>query len=64
MEYATRVARILARRLNQPVYVGCSIDAAALGSTMMIEEEAEGLKKIVDVVVERWEGRRMREGGN
>lgn len=32
-----------------PVYVGCSLDPGALG--LMVEEEMEGLGRIVDVVM-------------
>jgi hypothetical protein len=47
------VAKIVARRTKKPVYVGCSIDPNALG--MSVEEEMEGLKKIVEVIVEKYE---------
>lgn len=57
MEYATRTAKILARRMGVPVYVGCSIDSTALG--LVVEEEMEGLKRIVEVIMERWEKRRQ-----
>ncbi|KAJ5226381.1 hypothetical protein N7468_007606 [Penicillium chermesinum] len=52
IEYTTRVAKIIARRIDKPVYVGCSIDPNGLGLT--VEEEMEGLKKIVDVIAERY----------
>ncbi|KAL2871921.1 proteasome assembly chaperone 4 family protein [Aspergillus lucknowensis] len=55
-EYATRIAKILARRMGAPVYVGCSIDPAALSLTP--EEEMEGLTKIVDTVIDKWQERR------
>ncbi|KAL2838886.1 hypothetical protein BJY01DRAFT_219619 [Aspergillus pseudoustus] len=51
-EYATRVAKILARRMHVPVYVGCSIDPSAL--SLLPEEEMEGLTKIVDTVMAKW----------
>lgn len=51
IEYTTRVAKILARRIRMPVYVGCSIDANGLGLT--VEEEIEGLTQFVNVVVEK-----------
>ncbi|KAF9883177.1 hypothetical protein FE257_003897 [Aspergillus nanangensis] len=54
-EYTARIARILARRMGVPVYVGCSIDPTAIG--LMAEEEMEGLTKIVNVIMERWEKR-------
>ncbi|KAF7593288.1 hypothetical protein BBP40_011747 [Aspergillus hancockii] len=53
VEYTTRIAKVLARRMRIPVYVGCSIDPTALGQT--VEEEMEGLTKIVDVIIKRWE---------
>ncbi|PWY90110.1 hypothetical protein BO70DRAFT_350068 [Aspergillus heteromorphus CBS 117.55] len=53
VEYTTRVAKILARRMRVPVYVGCSIDPVALG--LMVEEEMEGVRRVVEVVMERWE---------
>ncbi|KAL4880222.1 hypothetical protein BJY04DRAFT_191955 [Aspergillus karnatakaensis] len=52
-EYATRIAKILARRMGVPVYLGCSIDPTALG--LLPEEEMEGLTKIVDTVMARWD---------
>lgn len=51
IEFTTRLAKILARRMTRPVYVGCSLDPGALG--LMVEEEMEGLGRIVDVVMEQ-----------
>ena len=48
IEYATRLAKILARRLNGPVYVGCSVFVEG----MTTEEEMEGLREVVGKVVE------------
>ncbi|KAJ5458617.1 hypothetical protein N7475_010005 [Penicillium sp. IBT 31633x] len=53
IEYTTRIAKILARRFSIPVYVGCSIDPHGLG--LEVEEEMEGLTKIVNVIMEKWE---------
>jgi len=47
------VAKILARRTQKPVYVGCSIDPNALG--LQVEEEMEGLRKVVDLIMEKFE---------
>lgn len=47
IDYATRVARILARRTALPVYVGCSMNFAGL----MVEEEMEGLSKLIDTIM-------------
>lgn len=57
IEYATRLARILARRLKGPVYVGCSV--VVEGWT--VEEEMEGLGVVVGKVVEAAERERDRE---
>jgi hypothetical protein len=43
--------------MNIPVYVGCNIDPVATGST--VEEEMEGFSKIIDAIMEKWEGRRQ-----
>ncbi|RMJ24973.1 hypothetical protein PHISP_04171 [Aspergillus sp. HF37] len=51
-EYATRVAKILATRMDRPVYVGSSIKSEQLGLT--VEEEMEGVRSIVDAVMGRW----------
>jgi hypothetical protein len=50
------VAKILARRIRQPVYVGCSIDPNGLGQT--VEEEMEGLTHIVNLIVEKYEAQK------
>ncbi|KAL4799097.1 hypothetical protein BDV19DRAFT_355978 [Aspergillus venezuelensis] len=55
-EYATRIAKILARRMGVPVYLGCSINPVALG--LLPEEEMEGLTGIVDKVMKKWDERR------
>jgi len=39
-----------------PVYVGCSIDPNALG--LEVEEEMEGLRHIVNLVVEKYEAQK------
>ncbi|KAJ5642348.1 hypothetical protein N7490_006348 [Penicillium lividum] len=52
IEYTTRVAKILARRTGKPIYVGCSIDPNGLG--LAVEEEMEGLSKIVNVITEKF----------
>ncbi|RAK87427.1 hypothetical protein BO79DRAFT_197524 [Aspergillus costaricaensis CBS 115574] len=57
VEYTARVAKILARRMKTPVYVGGSIEPATMG--VMAEEEIEGVKRIVEVVVRGWEGMKI-----
>ncbi len=53
IDYATRVAKILARRTALPAYVGCSVNLAGV----MVEEEMEGLAKIIDTVMGKWKER-------
>lgn len=60
IDYATRTAKILARRMRRPVYVGCSIDTVAAGSTA--EEEMEGLAKIVDEIMKKWDEKQRADG--
>ena len=48
VEYATRLVKILARKLGGPVYVGCSVSVEG----MTVEEEMEGLRVVVGKVVE------------
>ena len=55
-EYATRLAKILARKLNGPVYVGCSVSVEG----MTVEEEMEGLGAVVRKVVEVGEREKAR----
>ncbi|KAI1615029.1 hypothetical protein EDD37DRAFT_649969 [Exophiala viscosa] len=50
IDYATRMAKILARRMRRPVYVGCSMNFA--GTTP--EEEMEGLTVAVDQIMQNW----------
>ncbi|KAK2762110.1 hypothetical protein FQN54_001117 [Arachnomyces sp. PD_36] len=59
IDYATRTAKILARRMSIPVYVGCSVEFE--GTT--VEEETEGLKKVIDSVIEKWNERREGQDG-
>lgn len=47
IDFATRVAKILARRTGKPAYVGCS---AVFGS-LVIEEEMAAVKAAVDGVM-------------
>lgn len=54
IDYARRAAQALARRMNIPVYVGCSVELSGQAA----EEEMEGLAKIVDRILGKWEERR------
>jgi hypothetical protein len=52
IEFTTRLAKLLARKLGKPVYVGNSISFASAGMGGTVEEEMEGFKKVVQVVME------------
>ena len=52
MEFATRTAIILAKKLEKPVFVGCSAQFGQFGSVGdSLEEEVDALKKAVEIVV-------------
>ncbi|KAB2571655.1 hypothetical protein DBV05_g9708 [Lasiodiplodia theobromae] len=52
LDLATRLAKILARRTGRPTYVGNSTSFASAGAGGNVEEEMEGLARVVEVVVE------------
>ncbi|EPE36111.1 hypothetical protein GLAREA_05449 [Glarea lozoyensis ATCC 20868] len=52
VEFTTRLAKLLARRTKRPVYVGNSISFAGAGMGGTVEEEMEGFKKVVEVVMQ------------
>jgi len=52
LEFTTRLSKLLARKLNKPVYVGNSISFATAGMGGTVEEEMEGFKKVVEVVMQ------------
>jgi hypothetical protein len=51
VEFTTRLAKLLARKTYKPVYVGNSMGFASAGMGGTIEEEIEGFKKVVAVVM-------------
>lgn len=53
IDYATRLAKILARRTKSPAYVGCSMNFAGITA----DEEIEGLALVVDHIMHQWEKR-------
>jgi len=52
VEFTTRLAKLLARKVGKPVYVGNSISFASAGMGGTVEEEMEGFKKVVEVIME------------
>jgi len=53
LEFTTRLARLLAKKSQMPVYVGNSISLASTGLGGTMEEEMEAFKKVVEVVLPR-----------
>jgi hypothetical protein len=51
VDFATRLAKVLARKTAKPVYVGNSISFASAGMGGTVEEEMEGFRRCVEVVV-------------
>jgi len=65
VEFTTRLAKLLARKTGKPVYVGNSISFASSGMGGTVEEEMEGFKKVVEVVMDeirKSEGREFVNG--
>lgn len=52
VEFTTRIAKLLARKTRRPVYVGNSISFESAGMGGAVEEEMEGFKRVVDVVMD------------
>lgn len=53
MEFTTRLAKLLARKAQLPVYVTNSMSFANAGMGGTVEEEMEAFKTIVQVVTEK-----------
>lgn len=54
LDFTTRLAKLLARKVGRPVYVGNSISFASAGMGGTVEEEIEGFKKVVEVVLDQF----------
>ncbi|KAI0537764.1 hypothetical protein GGR58DRAFT_470213 [Xylaria digitata] len=53
LEFTTRLAKILAKKVNLPVYVGNSISFASTGLGGTMEEEMEAFKQVVAVALDK-----------
>ncbi|KAI8625198.1 hypothetical protein F5Y19DRAFT_275248 [Xylariaceae sp. FL1651] len=53
VEFTTRLAKILAKKTQRPVYVGNSISLANTGLGGTMEEEMEAFKQVVAVALDR-----------
>lgn len=50
VDFTTRIAKLLARRLQKPCYVGSSVNLSGAMGGGSVEEEMEAFRAIVDVV--------------
>ncbi|KAI0408049.1 hypothetical protein F4802DRAFT_594494 [Xylaria palmicola] len=53
LEFTTRLAKIIAKKTNMPVYVGNSISFANTGLGGTMEEEMEAFKQVVAVAIDK-----------
>ncbi|KAI0422030.1 hypothetical protein F5X98DRAFT_190874 [Xylaria grammica] len=53
LEFTIRLAKILAKKVNMPVYVGNSISFASTGLGGTMEEEMEAFKQVVAVALDK-----------
>jgi len=51
IEFTTRLAKLLARKIGKPIYVGNSISFSSAGMGGTVEEEMEGFKNVIEVVM-------------
>ncbi|KAI4639892.1 uncharacterized protein J4E78_010794 [Alternaria triticimaculans] len=51
LDFATRLSKVLARKTGKPVYVGNSSSFASAGMGGTVEEEMEGFRRVVEVVM-------------
>ncbi|KAL2195070.1 hypothetical protein P885DRAFT_41479 [Corynascus similis CBS 632.67] len=51
IEFTTRLAKLLAKKTQRPVYVGNSISLASTGLGGTVDEEMDAYKKVVEVTL-------------
>ncbi|KAF1844402.1 uncharacterized protein K460DRAFT_290061 [Cucurbitaria berberidis CBS 394.84] len=51
LDFTTRLSKVLARKAGKPVYVGNSTSFASAGMGGTVEEEMEGFRRVVEVVM-------------
>ncbi|KAI2609270.1 hypothetical protein GGR54DRAFT_382783 [Hypoxylon sp. NC1633] len=56
LEFTTRLAKILAKKTQMPIYVGNSISFANTGLGGTVEEEMEAFKQVVEVSLDKLQG--------
>lgn len=50
LDFTTRMAKVLCRRLQKPCYVGCSINLSGAAGGGTVDEEMEAFRTVVEVV--------------
>jgi hypothetical protein len=51
LDFTTRLSKLLARKTGKPVYVGNSMSFSSAGMGGTVEEEMEGFRRVVEVVM-------------
>lgn len=51
LDFTTRMAKVLCRRLQRPCYVGSSINLSGAAGGGSVDEEMEAFRCIVDTVI-------------
>ncbi|KAJ8116141.1 hypothetical protein OPT61_g2373 [Boeremia exigua] len=51
LDFTTRLSKVLARRTGKPIYVSSSMSFADTGMGGTVEEEMEGFKRVVEVIM-------------
>jgi hypothetical protein len=51
LDFTTRLSKLLARKTGKPVYVGNSTSFSSAGMGGTVEEEMEGFRRVVEVVM-------------
>ncbi|QDS77771.1 hypothetical protein FKW77_005123 [Venturia effusa] len=63
LDFATRMAKLLAKKLGVPCYVGNSMNFSGMGRGGDVEEEMEGFRLVVKVVMSEVEKAGLLNGG-
>jgi hypothetical protein len=59
LDFTTRLSKLLARKIGKPVYVGNSSSFASAGMGGTVEEEMEGFRRVVEVIMELLDNKRI-----
>ncbi|KAF1835835.1 hypothetical protein BDW02DRAFT_522303 [Decorospora gaudefroyi] len=62
LDFTTRLSKVLARKTGKPVYVGNSSSFVSAGLGGTVEEETEGFRRVVEVVMGLLRGQDEKKG--